>query len=468
MFLVSSGGINMPYTPRHMIRSGSTSRLRLQTIVRLRWIAVAGQTLAVLIVAYGLGFPMPLGPVLGVISVSAWVNLLLRIRYPARHRLSDGLATVLLVYDVAELAALLYLTGGVQNPFVFLIIAPVTVAAAMLSLKSTLIVGGAGGAAAVLTTLYYLPLPWHAGESLETPMLYRGGMLAAVLCGIVFIGFYARRLAKETRQMSEALAATELVLAREQKLHALDGLAAAAAHELGTPLATITVIAKELERDLGPDSPIAEDIALLRSQAQRCREILGTLTERSDEGDPLHQRLPITHLIDEAVEPYSVFETPVRVIAGPSDGTKGAAAAEPVGRRLPGVVHGLANLVENAVDFARSEVEITAEWNGEDVIVTVSDDGPGFPAGVLDSLGEPYVTTRRLEARNNGEDGAGGLGLGFFIAKTLLERSGARIDLANRAHPEQGALVRISWPREVFEPGAAEEGRDGKEGRRPA
>jgi two-component system sensor histidine kinase RegB len=266
------------------------------------------------------------------------------------------------------------------------------------------------------------------------------------------MGLYARRLAREAWQMSEALAATELVLAREQRLHALDGLAAAAAHELGTPLGTITVVTREIERGLAPDSPLKEDVALLRSQVQRCRDILKTLTQRSGEGDPLHAWLPITHLIEEAVEPFRVFEKEIGVKAGPSPGLDGPFADEPATERKPGVVYGLTNLVENAIDFARHRVDIVAGWTAERITITIADDGPGFPAAILSSLGEPYVTTRSAQEQTPTEESqGGGLGLGFFIAKTLLERSGAEIDIANREAPEAGAVVQISWPRSRFE-----------------
>ena len=251
--------------------------------------------------------------------------------------------------------------------------------------------------------------------------------------------------------MSEALAATELVLSREQRLHALDGLAAAAAHELGTPLGTITVVAREIERSLPPDSPLKDDVELLRSQVQRCRVILKTLTEKSAQGDPLHAFLPLSHLIEEAVEPYRVFEKEIKIIAGPAPGLDGDAAKEPISERRPGVVYGLTNLVENGIDFSQTRVEIIAGWTAERVTITIADDGPGFAPAILGTLGDPYVTSRGTERTQTKDDQGGGLGLGFFIAKTLLERSGAEIEVANREQPQSGAVVQISWPRASFE-----------------
>jgi two-component system sensor histidine kinase RegB len=430
----------------------SQSRLRLQTAVRLRWFGVVGQLVTVCFVYLGLGFPLPFGVCLAFIALSAWLNVFLRILYPARTRLSSALATCLLAYDILQLAALLYLTGGIQNPFTFLLVAPVTVSAASLPPRNTIALGIIGAAATVLLVFYHLPLPWRLGQILDLPMLYNVGLLASVLSGMIFLALYVWRLAKEGRQMADALAATEMVLAREQQLHALDGLAAAAAHELGTPLSTIAVVAKELARDAPAESQFADDLVLLQTQAVRCREILRKLTRAPTEPDPLHARMSITQLIDEAAGPYRGFGAELVVKAAPETGSEGGAVREPVGERRPGVLYGLGNLVENAVDFARERVEITATWSQRDVTIEIADDGPGIPADLMDALGEPYITTRPARTRAQIKDGGpSGLGLGFFIAKTLLERSGATVTLENRERPARGAIVKVSWPREAFE-----------------
>lgn len=428
------------------------SRLRLQTAVRLRWFGVIGQLLTVGVVYLVLGFALPLGICLAFIALSAWLNVFLRIRFPARTRLSTGFATSLLAYDILQLAALLFLTGGADNPFIFLLVAPVTVSAATLPPRNTIALGLLGAGTAVLLLFYAMPLPWYPGLRPDLPMLYSVGLLASVLSGMVFLALYAWRLAKEARQMSDALAATELVLAREQQLHALDGLAAAAAHELGTPLSTIAVIAKELARETKNGSQFAEDIALLQAQAMRCREILTKLTRSPTEPDPLHARMNVTQLIDEAAEPYRGTGSGLSVTAEPAPGVEGEATLEPVGERKPGVIYGLSNLIENAVDFAGERVEITARWSAREIALTISDDGPGIPLDVLDALGEPYITTRGTRRSGQIKDGEpAGLGLGFFIAKTLLERSGATVTLENRPRPDHGAIVTVTWPRSTFE-----------------
>ena len=243
--------------------------------------------------------------------------------------------------------------------------------------------------------------------------------------------------------MADALTATELVLAREQHLSQLDGLAAAAAHELGTPLSSITVVAKELERAIPADAPHGDDVRLLREQANRCRDILAKLTALSSSGEPF-DRMPLTALIEEVVAPHRDFGVAIDVALS------GERQGEPVGARNPAILYGLGNLVENAVDFARERIVIDAHWNSEKVEVTISDDGPGFAPEIMDRIGEPYVTSRRrTPAADDGE--AAGLGLGFFIAKTLLERSGATLSYENRAFPGRGATIKVRWRREDFE-----------------
>lgn len=428
------------------------ARLRLNTSVRLRWFAVFGQLVALVAVYFGLGYDLPLTLCLVAIASSAWLNVILRVVFAPSYRLDPWFSAALLVYDIVQLSVLLYLTGGIENPFVFLLVAPVTVSAATQPIWTTLSLATLTAAVVIGLTIVHRPLPWTTVGGLSLPSMYKAGLLAAVLSGMCFLAFYAWRLAREAQQMSAALAATESVLSREQRLHALDGLAAAAAHELGTPLSTITVVAKELTREVEPGSPLAEDLALIQSQATRCREIMQKLTRSPAERDPMHAHLSVTQLIEEAAEPYRSIKARIAVETGPTEDCPASARAEPAGERLPGMIHGLANLIENAVDFAASEVSIVGRWSDREVTVVVADDGPGFSAEVIDKLGEPYVTTRSARARPIADSsGHSGLGLGFFIAKTLLERSGARVSLANRQQPQRGAIVKIEWPRAKFE-----------------
>ena len=431
------------------LRQGET-RLRLQTIVRLRWLAVLGQSLTVIGAYWVLGIDLPIGGCLAIIALSAWLNVALRIRYPASQRLKSGYAFVMLAYDILQLAALLYLTGGLENPFAFLLIAPVTVSASTLPIRVTATLGALTILAATVLTSFHHPLPWFHQSNLLLPFPYVMGVWAAVVSGILFIGFYSWRTAEEARRMAKALAAAEMVLAREQKLSALDGLAAAAAHGLGTPLATIAVVTKELMRGAKPSDPHYEDLTLLRAQAERCRDILAELAGGGEQQDLIVSRLSLNHLIEEVVAPHRLVEVPIEVKTGPA--RDAPSTQEPVTQRNPGMLYGLGNLVENAIDFANSKVEVEAEWSKDEVRIVIADDGTGFPPHVLEQLGEPFVTTRRAQdERSDDSDEHVGMGLGFFIAKTLLERSGARLELANRPLPQGGAVVTVAWPRTKFE-----------------
>lgn len=414
--------------------------LRLDTLMRLRWLGLAGQTLAMVGVHMLPGFELPLVAGLAVIAFSALLNAALRVGFHGGMRLGGSSAGLLLGFDVVQLAALLYLTGGMQNPFAVLFLAPVMISATALPPRVTLALGALVVACASVLVFVHLPLPWPPPDAVRLPMLYVGGVWAALVVALAFIGVYAWRVAKEGRELAQALAATELVLAREQHLSALDGLAAAAAHELGTPLATIALVAKELERAITP-GPHDDDVALLREQVGRCRDILKKLTSLDERGAP-YAVMDVDHLIEEIVAPHRNFGVTLDVYATGPD-------PEPRWVRNPSVLYGLGNIVENAVDFASSRVDVTARWDLDRVEIVIADDGSGFSPEILSRLGEPYVSSRSDERQVVGE--GGGLGLGFFIAKTLLERSGARLILGNRAQPATGARVQIIWPRFRFD-----------------
>jgi two-component system, sensor histidine kinase RegB len=419
------------------------SPVRLRTLVRLRWLAVIGQAAAVLIVSMVLGYSLPFSACLGVISLSAWLNIFLTIRWRANQILSTRATGLLLAYDVVQLACLLYLTGGLENPFAFLFLVPVTVSATALNMRWTAALGALAFAFASLLAVYHLPLPWKAGEDLELPALYIAGLWIAVLCGTGFSAVYARRLAEEARQMSVALQATEMVLAREQRLSALDGLAAAAAHELGTPLATIALVAKELKREVPKDFAHGEDIDLLISQAARCREILAKLANREKADDAIFDRIGIKAMLEDLAEPLRGSDVVVTITAT-------GEGEEPVLHRNPAIAYGLSNILENAIDFAKSTVSIDARWTSRKMTLVVKDDGPGFDQAIFDRLGDPFVTTRPGYEAMTREDGSHeGMGLGLFIAKTLLERSGATVSLTNN----MGAIVEVAWPRVLVDAG---------------
>jgi two-component system sensor histidine kinase RegB len=412
--------------------------VRLDTILRLRWLAVLGQIAAVFIVAQGLNFDFAVVPCLIIIALSALLNLAVQSIFNPMQRLEPVWAAVLLALNIVELAGLLFMTGGLQNPFSFLFLAPVLISATALPARMTMALGFVAVACASNLVFYHYPLPWDSDDPLVLPPIYLFGVWLSITLAIGVTSLYAFQVTEEARKLSDALAATELVLAREQHLTQLDGLAAAAAHELGTPLSTIFLISRELEKTV-PEGPISSDIKTLREQATRCRDILAKIAQLSSSGAPFdHMKLSL--LIEETVAPHRDFgvDIKVRIAVAPT--------SEPVGARNPAILYGVGNILENAVDFARDTVEVNAWWNSETVEIVISDDGPGIAPDMLKRIGEPYVSRRP-----SADEDRGGLGLGVFIARTLLERTGAKVSFSNRTFPDHGAVVQIVWPRGRFE-----------------
>jgi two-component system sensor histidine kinase RegB len=421
--------------------TGGWRPLRLGTLVGLRWLAVAGQTVGLLFVAFGLGFPLPLAECLMLVGLSVLLNLWVIFHLGEGYRPTATVATVHLGWDLSQLAALLALTGGLQNPFSLLLIAPVSVSATTLPQRATTILAGIAIAFASLLAIFHYDLPWHPDSRIVFDRVYVIGIWVAIVCGTIFIAAYTNRVAHEARQLADALAATELALSRHEQLSALDGLAAAAAHELGTPLSTIALAAREM-RDEVPEGPVREDVELIMSQTARCREILGKLRSlRETPGDPF-AAVTLSELLAEVVQPLSGTGKVISIR------TDKAAGPDPVIKRNASLLYGLGNLIDNAAQFAQRAVLVDASWDSVALTVTITDDGPGFPTDLITRLGEPYLTTR---PRDSDSAEPGGLGLGIFISKTLLERTGARISFENEAW-DGHARVRLVWPRQALEP----------------
>lgn len=416
-------------------------RMRSRTLVGSRWLALIGQMATILIVHYSLKFELPLLLCILAIGANAALNLILSTALPAGRLVRQWEAAAQLTFDVLQLTFLLFLTGGIANPFCLLLIAPVTVSAASLRPRWTigLIIVTLICVASLIVTPF--PLPWNPVGGFELPSIYRFAVASAIGIGLLFTASYAWRVSVEEGRLADALIATQEILAREQRLAALGGLAAAAAHELGTPLATIQVTAKELIRSLPEGSLDQEDAQLVLSQAQRCREILRNLSATREIKDPSVERLTLGQLLEEAAARHEDRGTKAILfdIQRPVD------APDLMVMRQPAILYGLGNLIENAQEFSRQAVTIFAKWDETAIQVIISDDGPGFDESVLDRLGEPYVTTRG--AGTSGSRQREGMGLGFFIAKTLLERSGAKVTFDNQIGPDGGALVRAVWAR---------------------
>jgi two-component system sensor histidine kinase RegB len=413
---------------------GEQGGVRLRTLTATRWVAVIGQLFTILLVHFSFDIRLPLSALLPAVALSAAINLGLTVGFKATTRLGDRSASLLIAFDVLQLVYLLALTGGLQNPFATLLLVPLAIAATTLGRGWTIALTFLTLTCIALTALFPGALPWR-GSAPRLPPLYLLGAWAALTMAAVLTAIYAWSVAEEARRRAKALAATQMALAREQEMSALGGQAAAAAHLLGTPLATINIIAKELVRELPAGSPMADDLEVLLAQARRCREILQGLGERRRPGEhDQYTRAPLSSLVETIAQEHARPGIIVRVQVEAADD-----ADEPELAATPELRHSLANLIDNAIRFAGHEVIVTVRPSRQGLELGIDDDGPGFPPEVLDWLGEPYLSTRRAE---------GGLGLGVFIAITLLARTGASLHVDNKV---RGARVTVRWPPHALE-----------------
>lgn len=434
-----------------MSQPGRGGGLRLRTLVMLRWMAIAGQTAAIAVAHFHFGLKLPIGLCAVVVGLSVIANLVSSFLFPPNRRLSDLEAMLVLLFDLAQLSFLLYLTGGLTNPFALLIMAPVVISASVLNLRITIMLGLMAIWLLTLTAFANIPLQFPDGRLLDMPRIFEFGFWMAIVIGILFLGLYAHRVSSEIAAMSQALLATQMALAREQKLTDLGGVVAAAAHELGTPLATIKLVSAELMEELAEHPDLQDDARLIREQADRCRDILRSMGRAGK--DDLHlRRAPLDALLREAAEPHLSRGKEVNFALEP--GPKGT-TAQPVVLRKPEVIHGLRNLIQNAVDFATSAVWVSARWTDQRIVLTIVDDGPGFAPQVLARIGDPFLRDRRADQADPDRPEYEGMGLGLFIAKTLLERSGAELSFANGSNPflrdeelprRRGAIIEVIWP----------------------
>ncbi len=438
--------------------------VRLRTLIVLRWIAIGGQLSAILVARQWFDLDLDLGLCFLAVGTSVVANLVAMFIYPENKRLSGREVMWMLIFDLAQLWALLSLTGGLNNPFALLILAPVTIAATTLRTRPTMIVGAVAIGLATLVMWFHLPLRTDTGFVMQMPAEFVVGFWIAIVIGVIFLGAYARRVTFEINSMSEALLATQMALAREQKLTDLAGVVAAAAHELGTPLATIKLASGELIEELADRPDAQDDVRLIREQADRCRDILRSMGRAGKDDAQLHN-VPLAELIREAAEPHQDRGKSIEIRQG---AIEGGAARQPDLQRRPEVVHGLRNLIQNAVDFAETTIWIDAVWSGEHLLIRIVDDGRGFPSQVLGRIGDPFVRRRRGDDPQKDRPGYRGMGLGLFIAKTLLERSGAELSFANgstgssvgrQTGSRSGAIVEVSWPLSRIAAAPAEQGR---------
>lgn len=430
-----------------------SSWIRLRTLIWLRWVAIVGQVAAITVAQRLYHLQLELGLCYFAIGVSVAANLLAIFVFPESKRLSEFEGFLTILFDLLQLGFLLYLTGGLNNPFALLLLGPVVISANMMGLRSTLLIGGTAIILVTILAQYHLPLKTELGYVLRIPDLFVFGNWVATIIAIVFLGAYSLRISSEMRSMSDALTATQMALSREQKLTDLGGVVAAAAHELGTPLATIKLTSSELIEELDERPDLRDDAALIREQADRCRDILRDMGRAGK--DDLHLRqAPLSTVVHEAAEPHMHRGKTIHFEESPEEG---ASPQQPAILRMPEVIHGLRNLIQNAVDFARANVWVETAWNEDRITVRILDDGRGYPSHLIGRIGDPFVRRRRAESDRRQRPEYEGMGLGLFIAKTLLERSGANLRFTNGSAPlpglilpkeRRGAIVEVSWPRD--------------------
>ncbi len=410
---------------------GSEGGVRLGTLVAIRWIGVSGQLFALALVAAVFRFDVKAEITIPLVLVSAVLNLWFSLRSDKNKRLPDSQARAHLAFDLIHVAALLFVTGGLSNPFCMLMLVPTTVSATMLTRQSTygLIALSLGLATALAFTPF--PLPWDGAPPVVEP-LFLTAIWISLCFTLVFLAVYMARVGRESRMRARALVATQFALEQEQKLAALGALAAAAAHELGTPMGTIMLAAKDLLTSWQGDDETKADLKLILAEITRCRNILAELREHKKAGVGEHfTMMPVAAMLREAAAPHEQRGIILEFAVGASANFEIA--------RTPEIIHSVRSIVENAVGFARAQVIIAADMSDDILMVTIDDDGPGFDPQIIRNLGEPYVTTRRPRP---GRDG--GLGLGLFIAKSLLERMGASLSFG--ATPSGGARTSILFP----------------------
>jgi two-component system sensor histidine kinase RegB len=438
-----------PHSPAPALHPARTEWLPLRTLILLRWMAVVGQLAAILAAAVVFEFQLPLGLCLLAVGAAMSANFILGAVYPPTKRLSEPESLAVLLFDTLQLSALLFLTGGLTNPFALLVLAPVIVSASALSLRTTLVLGGVSALLTIAVFWVQLPLLHQDGRVFDTPLLFRFGFLISILIGIAFLGIYARKVSTELNAMSDALLATQMALSREQKLTDLGGVVAAAAHELGTPLATIKLISTELLRELSDQPVLQDDIATISAQADRCRDILREMG-KAGKDDLLIRAAPLSEVLREAAQPHMGRGKDLHFTLTPRD----EGSAQPHIQRRPEIIHGLRNLIQNAVDFAAGNVWIEGTWSADEISITISDDGAGYPPQLIGRIGDPFLRAKSSSAAERPD--YEGMGLGLFIAKTLLERTGATMSFANATDPflkkqeasqRCGAIVQTTWPR---------------------
>ena len=415
-----------------LFRLGENLNLDRKTLVFLRWIAILGQLFAINLVFFALQLEFPIFLAYLIISIGLITNLFLQFGIKT-IQLKDLYASFFLTYDLIQLTILLYLTGGISNPFSILLIVPAIVSSTFLSVGTTIILGLLTLIFLFILTIFHYPLPGIHENSFTFPTYYLVGFFVAIIIGLVFLSYFGIRFAGETKKRSEALNKLQEMISKEYELESLGGQAAAAAHSLGTPLATISVVATELKKEIGNNQNYSKDIDLLISQTKRCSEILKKISTKQIKEDEFFSFVYLEDLLEEIITSFKETSSKKITLSANEDNNKISI------KRSPEIIYGLRNFIGNAVKFSKSEVNIILKSNKEVVEIKINDNGPGFPEDIKKVLGEPYIKSKSKDVSSNA-----GLGLGTFLGQTLLKKKFASLSFS-KDKKLGGASVIISW-----------------------
>jgi two-component system sensor histidine kinase RegB len=415
-----------------LFRIEENLHLDKKTLVNLRWIAIIGQLIAINFVYFFLKLDLPIIETHIIILIGFTTNIILQFKIKT-NQLKDFNSALFLVYDLLQLSILLYLTGGISNPFSLLIIIPTIVSSTFLSMGTTIILG-----TITISLLFFLKenhkiLPGLDLYNFNFPEYYVAGALVSIIIGLVFLSYFGIKFSGETKKRSGALDKLQQVMAKEYELDSLGGLAAAAAHSLGTPLATISVVAKELKKEIGDKSKHSKDLDLLISQAKRCSEILKQISKKEISDDQFINLIKVEDLLEEIIISFEETSDKKIILSEVNDMNKINI------KRSPEIVYGLRNFIGNAIKFADKELIIKVTSDDENLTLLINDDGPGYAEDIINLIGEPYLKSKSKKINNKA-----GLGLGIFLGKTLLERKKARLTFSNN-EDLKGASVKIIW-----------------------
>ena len=403
-----------------------------KTLVFLRYIAILGQFATINLVYFYLELQFNILASHAIIFLGLCSNIFLQIKIK-QSLLKDRYSAIVLIYDILQLSILLYFTGGITNPFSLLLIVPAIVSSTFLSMGTTITLVSTTTLSLVILTFSHHPLPGSQDYLFKFPSFYLAGILISILIGLFFLSYFGIRFSTETKKRSDAGSRLQQVIAKEYELESLGGQAAAAAHSLGTPLATISVIARELKKDIGEKSTHSSDLDLLISQTKRCSDILKQISRKEIIEDKFFSLTTFETLLDEIVVSFEeTTEKNIDLILA-DDNFKAEI------QRSPEMIYGLRNFIGNSVKFANKNIYISIKSNKDLINITIEDDGPGFPEDVIKILGEPYIKSKSREISSQS-----GTGLGTFLGKTLLERKGAELKFFN-GNKLKGACVSIKW-----------------------